>query len=420
MLLILISEGFDIIVNEMRFRFKIFILLLPFIPFVSSGITLVFGQKKIELNDYLEKDQAIYLSADEIFSKLNQEIIFSPDKNWLFIKTAYNLITVDLKSAKCAVENKELDFKGALFKNGKWYISSDFFTQIYAPFSGKKIKIHIPQNQLPKFILPEKIKKDPVDVIVIDPGHGGSNFGATAPEGWKEKDITLKLAKLLAQKLRAYPELKVYLTREQDKDLTLEERSAFANRVGADVFISIHANAYKSIKVSGVETYFLSLTASDEEARKLALWENQEPSRNTEQEGQDSETLSDLELILGDMAQSEHLAESEILAKIIQKNLAEALNSRNRGVRQAPFRVLMGVMCPAVLVEVGFLTNPSDLRSITDPKNQERIVNALCQSIIEFKNLKSQRLGLEDKNDTKEKARPASQSSNSSKSTQIR
>jgi len=324
-------------------------------------------------------------------------VVFSSDQNWLFIKGKGKLCTIDLARSQGAIGNEQIKFASALKKDGVWYLSEDFLTEVYAKLTDSEIKLIKPEQKTPpsseKLNLPPSFKKDPVDVVVIDPGHGGSNFGATTPEGWREKDLTLTLAKMLKKKLLRVSGLKVYLTREQDQDLALEERSKFANQVKGDLFISIHANAYNSIRVSGVESYFLSLEATDEESRKLAFWENL--GAEGELNAQPLFENDELGIILGDMLQSEHIAESEILAKIIQKNLTRALKSKNRGVRQAPFRVLMGVNMPAVLVEVGFLTNPDDLLNIINPANQEKIVDALYQSILEFREMKSRKLGME-------------------------
>jgi len=386
----------------MKNQLKIIIFFLTFfLPgFLLGNLKLLVEGEQKELKNYFQKDGKFFLSSSELFDLLGLEADFSPDNQWLFIKAGRKLCTIDLSQTRGAIGNQPVKFSSAIKKDGLWYLSEDFLTGVYTKLTNSKIKLikPTPENPPPfeKLELPVDFKKDPVDVVVIDPGHGGSNLGATTPEGWREKDLTLKLAKMLKKKLLKVPGLKVYLTREQDRALSLEERGEFANRVNGDLFISIHANAYNSIRVSGVETYFLSLEATDEESRKLALWENL--GVENEPDFQLFKENDELGMILGDMLQSEHIAESEILAKIIQKNLTQALKSKNRGVRQAPFRVLMGVNMPAVLVEVGFLTNPRDLRNITNPANQEKIVNALYQSILEFQQMKSRKLGLEEEN----------------------
>jgi len=383
-----------------RLNILIFFLSLFFPLFLLGNLKLSVNGEEKELKDYFQKEEKIYLSSRELFSLLDAEVVFSSDQNWLFIKGKGKLCTIDLARSQGAIGNEQIKFASALKKDGVWYLSEDFLTEVYAKLTSSKIELIKPEQKTPsspeKLNLPRNFKKDPVDVVVIDPGHGGSNLGATTPEGWREKDLTLTLAKMLKKKLLRVSGLKVYLTREQDQDLALEERSKFANQVKGDLFISIHANAYNSIRVSGVESYFLSLEATDEESRKLAFWENL--GAEGELNSQPLFENDELGIILGDMLQSEHIAESEILAKIIQKNLTRALKSKNRGVRQAPFRVLMGVNMPAVLVEVGFLTNPDDLLNIINPANQEKIVDALYQSILEFQEMKSRKLGMEEGN----------------------
>jgi len=189
-------------------------------------------------------------------------------------------------------------------------------------------------------------------IIVIDPGHGGQEKGAVGPTGIKEKDVCLGIAKRL-EKLVNKSGLKAILTRRRDCDISLKERTEIANRYQADLFISIHANAFPHPSTKGIETYFLSLEASDDEARMVAALENKAFGF----EGTAIEELGDLELILWDMAQTEYLEESSRLAELIQVYLVQFLNSDDRGVKQAPFYVLMGVAMPAVLVEVGFVSH---------------------------------------------------------------
>lgn len=214
-----------------------------------------------------------------------------------------------------------------------------------------------------------------VQTIVIDPGHGGVETGAVGPGGHLEKDLTLELARSLRRRLRERLPVKVVLTRNQDASLPHDTRTAIANQNKADLFVSIHLNSALGSTAHGAETYFLSREASDERAARAAAAENRSGP------GGEADPLDDLELILWDMAQSHHLAESQRVASLIQEELNSALGIRNRGVKQAPFRVLMGAAMPAVLVELGFLSNPEEEGKLTDAGYRERLVDALVRAI---------------------------------------
>ncbi|MCX7973479.1 MAG: N-acetylmuramoyl-L-alanine amidase [Candidatus Aminicenantes bacterium] len=226
------------------------------------------------------------------------------------------------------------------------------------------------------FPLARKIK-----TIVLDPGHGGLETGAKGPGGTLEKDITLAIALKLKEIIERNLALRVVLTRDQDIDVSLENRAALANNNRADLFISIHANGAFRPKAHGSETYFLSLRASDEEARRLAYLENNSPEfeKKIEEENQDQ-----IMMILWDMAQATFLKQSSELAEIIQIELNKLLGTANRGVKQAPFKVLTGVACPAVLVEVAFISNPEEEIKLRDENFQQAVALAIYQGILNY------------------------------------
>lgn len=212
-----------------------------------------------------------------------------------------------------------------------------------------------------------------VRTIVLDPGHGGADTGAIGASGVTEKELTLKIARTLQQALQARMPVRVVLTRDDDVDLSLDGRSAIANQYKADLFISLHLNAWAESSAQGAETYFSSLEASDERAAAAAVAENR------------GDPLADLQLILWDLAQSHHMAESQRFASLVQAELNQTLSLRNRGVKQAPFRVLMGAAMPAVLVELGFLSNPREESQLEDPEYRRRLVDALARAIGRYK-----------------------------------
>lgn len=220
---------------------------------------------------------------------------------------------------------------------------------------------------------------EPRTIIVIDPGHGGVEHGAVGPTGLREKDVALRLAMELKQVLQLRdPSISVVLTRDEDRLVGLDERTAIANHNKAQLFLSIHLNASPRQGASGAETYYLATEATDDEARNLAALENRSGGRAPSPE------RDKLDLVLWDLAQNQYLSESAALAEAIQRQLNQLAGTRNRGVRQAPFRVLEGAMMPAVLVEVGFVSNPDEeARFKTDPY-RTRVVGAIVAAVQEF------------------------------------
>jgi N-acetylmuramoyl-L-alanine amidase len=217
--------------------------------------------------------------------------------------------------------------------------------------------------------------------VVIDPGHGGTETGATGPGGTMEKELTLLIARTLAERLASELGLRAVLTRTDDLDVGLDDRSAFANQHKADLFVSVHLNSTARGDAHGAETYFLSLTASDERAADSAAIEN---VVGTEAASPGSEEF-DLQLLLWDLAQSRHLAASQRLATFIQEELNRALELPDRGVKQAPFRVLMGAAMPAVLVELGFLSSAAEENRLREPAYRAELVGTLVRAIARFR-----------------------------------
>jgi len=212
--------------------------------------------------------------------------------------------------------------------------------------------------------------------IVIDPGHGGSDVGATSNGGVVEKTLVLQIARRLASVLtgKGYP---VRVTRDGDEHRALTDRTALANRMDARVFISLHANASTAASVRGAETYYMSLDdiASDEQAAATARIENR---------SQPNGRRAGIDLILWDLAQAEVLNESAKLALAVQNRLNQKLGLQDRGVKQAPFVVLTGASMPAILVEVGFLSNPTEASKLQSAEHQQQLAEAIGAGIDDF------------------------------------
>ncbi|MFQ5829401.1 MAG: N-acetylmuramoyl-L-alanine amidase [Candidatus Methylomirabilia bacterium] len=222
----------------------------------------------------------------------------------------------------------------------------------------------------------------PLRFIVLDPGHGGRDTGAISPRGLEEKDVVLDVVKRLARMLEERLGIRVALTRTRDTFVPLKERTTFANAQGADLFVSIHANAHRSTAHRGVETYFLSSEASDDEARQVAALEN----RVIQLEGPASRTNKDvLKTILWDLAQSEFMEESSRLAETVLDSLARSLKMANRGVKQAGFYVLGGAAMPAILVEIGFLTNRKEEQRLMSSSHREGVARAIYVGLADYK-----------------------------------
>ncbi len=217
-----------------------------------------------------------------------------------------------------------------------------------------------------------------IRTIALDPGHGGPETGAIGPGGNAEKDLNLLVARALRLQLERRLRVKVVMTRTEDVDVPLETRAAIANEARADLFISLHLNSSFGATAHGAETFFLSREASDKISADIAAQENKFSS------GTDDPEL-DLRMILWDLAQSYHLAESQRFATLVQEELNLTLGLRDRGVKQAPFHVLMGAKMPAVLVELGFLSNPEEESKLQTPAYRAELVDALVRAITRFK-----------------------------------
>jgi N-acetylmuramoyl-L-alanine amidase len=183
--------------------------------------------------------------------------------------------------------------------------------------------------------------------------------------------------------------IKVLLSRDGDHFVPLRDRTSFANRNRADLFVSIHANAHRQTGSAGVETFFLSSEATDNEARQVAAQENSVADMETST----SRVRADfVKAILWDLAQSEFQMESSRLAEIVQDSMTQALRIPNRGVKQAGFYVLGGAAMPAVLIEVGFVTNPREEKRLREGKYRDEIARAILAGLAEYKRYWDQRM----------------------------
>ena len=230
---------------------------------------------------------------------------------------------------------------------------------------------------------------EPLRLIAIDAGHGGHDPGATGPTGVMEKEVVLDVARRVARMVQEDLGVKVALIRSGDVFVPLRERTNTANKQRADLFVSIHANAHPRSVSEGVETYFLSSEASDTDARQTAAVEN----GVVRLESPASRAKGDLlKSILWDLAQSEFQRESSFMAETVLDSMSRSLNLVNRGVKQAGFYVLGGAAMPAILIEIGFMTNPREERKLATPAYRESVARAIYSGLAEYKRRYDQRL----------------------------
>jgi N-acetylmuramoyl-L-alanine amidase len=215
--------------------------------------------------------------------------------------------------------------------------------------------------------------------IVIDAGHGGHDTGTIGPTGLMEKDlcldIALRLGKIIQQKL---PSADVVYTRSDDTFIPLEERTHIANEAKADMFISIHANSSQDPGARGIETYYLNLKGSAE-AMEVAAREN----------ATDDQGIHELQDLVKQIARTEKIDESKEFAEDVQDSLAKRVQKaarpvKNRGVRKAPFVVLIGADMPSILTEISFLSNPADEKMLKQPEHRQRVAEGIYQGVASY------------------------------------
>ena len=229
-------------------------------------------------------------------------------------------------------------------------------------------------SRINRAVLPLSVKR-----IVIDPGHGGKQHGAISESGVSEKDITLDIA-LRLRRLMENGSLEAFMTREADETLPLEKRVAFANANHADLFVSIHVNWMEPREIRPLETYYVGAT-NDPAVIKLASIENRDSGYS----------LADYRRVLDKIYLDTRREESHRLAKAINGELYQSLSLinpelENRGVKMAPFAVLIGTQMPAVLAEVSCLSNEDDVKLLTNADYREKIAQALLRGIVSYAN----------------------------------
>lgn len=243
---------------------------------------------------------------------------------------------------------------------------------------------------------PDSKSLEATETIVLDPGHGDDDSGAIGVSGVAEKYLTLQLAYALRDKLQQrFPSLRVVLTRYWDRELGLASRTHLANRIDADLFLSLHYNAAPHDRAVGVETYFLTARESipgrqQEKGKKIATTS---PRVTGLDASEDEEPFGvqgdDLAVIRRDLQRARQHRFSGMFAEIVQRQLASRIDSADRGVKQANFAVLRGALMPAAVVESGFLTHPEEGRRVLTPDHRQKLVDSLVEAIVTFDHVRS-------------------------------
>lgn len=377
-----------------------------FLPFKTFWPVL----ETIEPPEVIAKKQGEYNILDlKVSQKLNGMLIeiylsqplnyelFKSENNWLIINFLEGKIDTlsfsNFKIPDIILESKAYQFQAASGSSAQLSLRLfKDFPKLYHFFKSTPDGLYRLQITLedtatvePSPQENEESEKNPIDVIIIDPGHGGENSGAVGPKGTKEKDVVLDIALRLESLLKNSNQkgLQVYLTRRDDKFVPLEDRALFANQKGGDLFVSIHANAAKRRAAAGTEIYFLA-QAKNDEARAVEALENS-AILFERLKGAPADT-SELNFILMDMLQTEFLKESSDLAQIIHDRMKQKLDIPSRGVDQAGFFVLNKTYMPSVLVETAFMSNPEEEKLLGKSIFRQKIAEAIFQGILDFKN----------------------------------
>jgi len=264
-----------------------------------------------------------------------------------------------------------MDIEGSGKKSGGYYAKKDDDDYEY--------KSGIPEDNVASLSEALGLK---IKTVVIDAGHGGHDPGAIGPTGLKEKDVNLRIAKALKTKLdkdgKKFGITKVYLTRSTDKFIPLEERTAIAKKQGADLFISIHCNAARNKQAYGIETYILSLT-NDKAALAVAARENASTSISR----------SEMNTVLKQYLLGAKIEESQRLAGHVQTSVVNNVSAKyppvkDKGVKKAPFIVLIGADIPSILVETSFITNPRDEKRLKSNDYINKIADGIFAGVKRF------------------------------------
>ena len=341
------------------------------------------------------KEQKYYISINNFSDVLLNKNFTNNNTEKIIIYFGDTKIKITANISFIIINDKPYQLQNNVFqRKGEYYVPLDDFLALLTQHTNTNYSINyssmsinlgsvIQNSPIDKTtdLIKEK-KKWQFDTIIIDPGHGGKDPGSIGYKGTKEKDIVLDVSKRLARKIQKNLRVKTILTRDEDVFIRLQDRTKFANTNEGDLFISIHVNSNESKKPYGFETYLLK-PGRNQEAINVALRENSV----IELEGNKFEKLTDEQLIQATIAQSGFVQYSEKFAALIQEEIDKRVQSRNRGVKQAGFYVLMGASMPNVLIELGYISNPNEEKKLNSSSYRDMLATSIYYAIVEYQKI---------------------------------
>ena len=341
-------------------------------------INTIQNKNLFSVNDFIE-----ITNSKKFINNKTQKAVFYVDNKKIKISNQITFIEIEDNLFQLSSE--------VVYENDIYYLPTESFFGIIQNLSDSS-SIEYTNNEIrfTSIFADKKIVKKNVDLrsekekwefktIVIDAGHGGKDPGAVGYRGTKEKDIALDVAKRLEKKLSKNMNVKIIMTRDEDVFLRLSERTKIANESNGNLFISIHTNAAEDRRASGFETFLIGPN-KNEAAVRVAAREN----AVLELEGTSDKKLTNEDLIQATIAQSAFASKSEQFASMVQKEIKKRVQSRDRGVKQAGFYVLMGASMPNVLVELGFISNPSEEKKLRSPQYRDQLATAIYRAVEQY------------------------------------
>jgi len=341
------------------------------------------------------KEQKYYISVNNFSDVLLNNNFTNNDTEKIIIYFGDTKIKITANISFIIINDKPYQLQNNVFqRKGEYYVPLDDFLVLLTKHTNTSYSMNynsmsinlssvIQNSPIDRTtdLIKEK-KKWQFDTIIIDPGHGGKDPGSVGYKGTKEKDIVLDVSKRLARKIQKNLRVKTILTRDEDVFIRLQDRTKFANTNEGDLFISIHVNSNESKKPYGFETYLLK-PGRNQEAINVALRENSV----IELEGNKFEQLTDEQLIQATIAQSGFVQYSEKFAALVQEEIDKRVQSRNRGVKQAGFYVLMGASMPNVLIELGYISNPNEEKKLNSSSYRDMLATSIYYAILEYQKI---------------------------------
>lgn len=341
------------------------------------------------------KEQKYYISVNNFSDVLLNKNFINNNTEKIIIYFGDTKIKITANTSFVIINDKAYQLQNNVFqRKGEYYVPLDDLltlltqqtnTDYSMDYASMSISLGSVIQKIPiveTTDLNKEKKKWQFDTIIIDPGHGGKDPGSVGYKGTKEKDIVLDVSKRLARKIQKNLRVKTILTRDEDVFIRLQDRTKFANTNEGDLFISIHVNSNESKKPYGFETYLLR-PGRNQEAINVALREN----AVIELEGNKFEKLTDEQLIQATIAQSGFVQYSEKFAALIQEEIDKRVQSRNRGVKQAGFYVLMGASMPNVLIELGYISNPNEEKKLNSSSYRDMLATSIYYAILKYQKI---------------------------------